>query len=84
MQPELREQIEATKAAVVTLQTKLATVEAERAAEDIKAAELTALAKQARTEAEAAVQAADDLRQAEKARRVAGLWTRLRRAWRGE
>jgi hypothetical protein len=78
----LREQIEATKVEVVSLQTKLATVEAEGAAEDIKTAELSALVKQARTEAEAAVQAADDLRQADEARRVAGLWTRLRRAWR--
>ena len=80
----LREQIEATKAEVASLQTRLATVEAEGAAEDIKTAELTALAKQARTEAEAAVQAADDLQQADEARRLAGLWTRLRRAWRGD
>jgi len=58
----LHEQVEAARAEVVSLQTKLATVEAEGAAEDIKTAELTTLAKQARTEAAAAVRAADDLR----------------------
>jgi hypothetical protein len=81
---ELRERIDALQAEVVTLRRTLDTAEAEGAAADVQAAELTAQLRQARADAQTLVQAADDLRQADEARRVAGLWTRLRAAWRGE
>jgi chromosome segregation ATPase len=63
----LRDQIEA-------LRLKLAQVEAEGAASDVQAAELTAQLKQARTDAQ-------ELRQADAARKARGRWARLRQAW---
>jgi hypothetical protein len=66
------------------LHARVETLDAEGVASDAETAELTAQVKQARTEATAASPAADDLRQADEARRSLGVLARLRAAWRGE
>ena len=80
----LRDRIEAMQVDAASLQAQLATAEAEGNSLTVETAELTAQVKAAKAEAREAQEAAEELRQADAARRARGVLARLRAGWRGE
>ena len=80
----LRDRVDAIQAETAALQAQLAKAEAEGDALTIETAELTAQVRAAKAEAREAQDVAEELRQAEAARRGRGRLARLRAAWWGE